>query len=91
MPTVQEIQFQKWWHDIGSGIVPLPDDDYETHAKRVAMMAYCAGSHQADSKIARIKELREALADLIDTACRCDGWEFFPSDAIESAQAALRP
>ena len=37
----------------------------------------------------RITELEAALSRLIDVACQCDGWESFPSDAIEDAQQTL--
>jgi len=38
----QEIEFNNWWHEVGSGITPLPHQDKEDHAKRVAFMSYCA-------------------------------------------------
>ena len=38
---------------------------------------------------ARINELKEALIDLLETAYQCDGWEYFPQDALDDAQAAL--
>lgn len=37
----------------------------------------------------RVKQLSDGLGYLIDVACRCDGWEFFPSKAIEDAQKVL--
>ena len=33
----------------------------------------------------RIKELEDALSDLIDVASECDGWEEFPSYALDRA------
>lgn len=56
---------------------------------RVAFAAYRAGRQVAEIKDARIKELHEALADLIDTACECDNWDSFPSKDLEKAQDAL--
>ena len=32
--------FDEWWHKIGSGIIPLPNEDQEEHAKRVALAAW---------------------------------------------------
>jgi hypothetical protein len=32
--------FDAWWHNEGSGIVPRPDDDMESHAHRVAEIAW---------------------------------------------------
>lgn len=34
--------FDKWWNETGSGIVPLPNEDGEEHAKRVAVAAWGA-------------------------------------------------
>jgi len=28
-------QFEEWWYNIGSGIIPKENDDYETHAYNV--------------------------------------------------------
>lgn len=41
--------FDEWWHEIGSGIYPLPNDDYETHARRVALAAWY-DSKEADNE-----------------------------------------
>lgn len=32
--------FEKWWNEIGSGLPPLPHEDQEAHAKRVAHVAW---------------------------------------------------
>jgi hypothetical protein len=32
--------FNEWWHDIGSGITPMPDHDAEEHACRVASFCW---------------------------------------------------
>lgn len=70
---------------------PLEHGGYISHEKtRVAFAAYRAGKQGVETKDARIKELREALGDLIDVACRCDNWDSFPSAAIEAAQEAFR-
>lgn len=37
--------FGVWWYDIGSGIIPLPGDDAETHAHKVARLAWDAAIH----------------------------------------------
>jgi hypothetical protein len=34
-----ETNFEKWWDETGSGIIPQKDDDMESHAKRVAKQA----------------------------------------------------
>ena len=38
----QEIEFNEWWHEVGIGIFPLPHEDQEEFAKRVAFRAYVA-------------------------------------------------
>lgn len=43
MDNEQELEFQKWWNEVGSGIYPLRHEDQEEHAMRVAYSAYCAG------------------------------------------------
>lgn len=32
--------FKEWWYELGSGLATRPGDDYETHAQRVAEMAW---------------------------------------------------
>ena len=41
------------------------------------------------AKLLRIEKLEFALAQLINVAERCDGWESFPSGALEDANNAL--
>jgi hypothetical protein len=38
----QEFEFNEWWHEVGSAIIPLPQEDQEDHARRIAFRAYCA-------------------------------------------------
>lgn len=42
MDEEHDIDFNEWWHEIGGGITPLPHEDQEEHARRVAFRAYCA-------------------------------------------------
>lgn len=37
------ILFAKWWHEYGSGVIPLPEHDLEEHLKRVSEKAFKAG------------------------------------------------
>lgn len=34
--------FETWWDETGSAIIPNPNHDMEQHAKRVAFVAYCS-------------------------------------------------
>jgi len=33
-------RFLRWWWDVGSGIAPVPGEDREAHAQRVARAAW---------------------------------------------------
>ena len=39
LPSIA-LKFDRWWHNHGSGILPLTSDDMETHARRVAEAAW---------------------------------------------------
>jgi hypothetical protein len=39
--------FDVWWYNIGSGVIPEPGDDHETHVHRVARLAWDAAIHRA--------------------------------------------
>lgn len=40
-------EFEKWWFDEGSGIIPKSNDDFESHAKHVAESAWVGGASSA--------------------------------------------
>ena len=48
-PTDEELQrrFLVWWHDEGSGMLPLPGRDYEEHARRISEIAWANGAYVA--------------------------------------------
>ena len=46
METVEE-RFEKWWAEIGSGLLPIQSDDFESHAKMVSIRAWLAGERAA--------------------------------------------
>ena len=39
-----EQAFEAWWHQEGSGMPPLPGEDQEQHAKRIAHIAWHNGA-----------------------------------------------
>ena len=41
---------EKWWNEIGSGMAPQPDDDWETHASRACKAAFLAGQNAAEEE-----------------------------------------
>lgn len=43
--------FETWWHNEGSGMVPGPEEDHETHVKRIAEIAWSNGAYIQQMKI----------------------------------------
>ena len=39
--------FEIWWHNEGSAMRPLPDEDTEEHVKRVSEIAWSNGVYKA--------------------------------------------
>ena len=39
--------FEKWWNEEGSAILPTRDEDYEEFAKRVSQIAWLNGRYVA--------------------------------------------
>jgi hypothetical protein len=56
----QDEEYKAWWHNEGSGIIPLPNEDMEEFAHRMTQIAWSNGA---------FKE-REACAKICD-----DHWE----------------
>ena len=48
--------YKAWWHNEGSGIIPLPNEDMEEFAHRITQIAWSNGA---------FKE-RDACADMIE-------------------------
>ena len=48
--------YKAWWHNEGSGIIPLPNEDMEEFAHRITQIAWSNGE---------FKE-RDACADMIE-------------------------
>lgn len=44
----QQVAFAIWWKDEGSGMTPKPDDDMESHAKRISQIAWMNGAYKND-------------------------------------------
>ena len=51
--------YKAWWHNEGSGIIPLPNEDMEEFAHRITQIAWSNGAFKEREKILfAIKELR---------------------------------
>lgn len=46
--------FDKWWHDVGSGIRPIKDEDHEEFAHRIARFAFNEAVKQLEAMIENI-------------------------------------
>ena len=62
------IDFEKWWHETGSGIVAMPNHDHEEHAERVAQRAWDAASDPIDQRL--IDELWQRRTDASEANAR---------------------
>lgn len=55
--------FDVWWRNEGSRMPPLPDEDAETHVRRICAIAWAKGAYKA----------KEALENIIQQQPCCDG------------------
>ena len=48
--------FERWWHNEGSGMPPIGDEDHEEHMHRVTEIAWMKGAYAArdDAKLKRV-------------------------------------
>jgi hypothetical protein len=70
LPAAHGSAFDVWWHNEGSGMPPLPDEDAETHVRRICEIAWAKGAYKAN----------EALENIIKQQPCCDegGGCFYP-------------
>ena len=55
----QDEAYKAWWHNEGSGIIPLPNEDMEEFAHRITQIAWSNGAFKEREQILfPIKELR---------------------------------
>ena len=46
-----ESAFSAWWHNEGSGMLPLPGEDAEMHVRRICEIAWANGAYKAAESI----------------------------------------
>ncbi len=52
--------FDVWWHNEGSGMLPLPGEDLETHVRRICEIAWRNGSyHRIPTKLTKDSGVRD--------------------------------
>lgn len=85
----QYLIFKAWYDqhsllDIDGELIRVYDDEFQQWLKdNFNDLNLFFG--KGDGLIPRIKELEEALEDLINTASKCDSWESFPSGPLDEA------
>ena len=57
-PLPRNEEYKTWWHNEGSGILPLPNEDMEEFAHRMTEIAWSNGAYKE----------REACAKIFDDA-----------------------
>ena len=77
------IDFEKWWHETGSGIIPLSNHDQEEHAMRVSQAAWEAASEQlrTERDEARREVLNAMHPDLRNFYADARGWDCYKEKA----------
>ena len=65
----QDEEYKSWWHNEGSGILPLPNEDMEEFSHRMTKIAWSNGAYKE----------REGCASIADDWAV--GWPF-PSTVI---------
>ena len=51
--------FETWWRNEGSGIGPHKNDDMESHAKRIARIAWMNGAYKEEENQAAYAKRKE--------------------------------
>ena len=65
----------KWWYKVGSGIRPLPNEDFEEFSKRVTRIAW-------DASVAAEREACAKVCDEIEEKCSERNQGRFPQDCL---------
>jgi len=64
MSTTERTAFEKWWHDEGSGMIPQPGEDAETHVRRICEIAWANGEYKSGEASDIIRGFLKALPTL---------------------------
>ncbi len=51
--------FETWWRNEGSGILPRKNDDMESHAKRIARLTWNRATYKAKANLAAYEKRKE--------------------------------
>ena len=67
----QDEAYKAWWHNEGSGIIPLPNEDMEEFAHRMTQIAWSNGAFKEREACAKLCDLamlqnQEAINELED-------------------------
>lgn len=86
-------EFDKWWADEGSAMIPDPGEDFEEHAKRIARIAWDNGAYKATQPTDEgIAKAARALSDSVADECgidREDNWKTYGDNFLADARIML--
>jgi hypothetical protein len=57
--------FNRWWHDEGSGMSPKPNEDAETHVRRITEIAWSNGAYLEQLKTEKYAEELQQIAEAL--------------------------
>jgi hypothetical protein len=87
-------RFRAWWHNEGSGLLPLPGMDHEEHARRIGEIAWANGAYVARWGRPAIEPVPTTDArpgGLVERVAEALADEFQPSGTWhDEARAAIR-
>lgn len=55
----QDEEYKTWWHNEGSGIIPLPNEDMEEFAHRITEIAWSNSAFKEREACAKLFELTD--------------------------------
>ena len=58
----QDEAYKAWWHNEGSGILPLPNEDMEEFAHRMTQIAWSNGAFKEREACAEIAKWHQDMA-----------------------------
>jgi len=95
----QDEAYKAWWHNEGSGIIPLPNEDMEEFAHRMTQIAWSNGAFKEREACAKLCDLamlqnQEAINELEDIDINItwneNSMRDFGKDELNFARAILR-
>ena len=95
----QDEAYKAWWHNEGSGIIPLPNEDMKEFAHRMTQIAWSNGAFKEREACAKLCDLamlqnQEAINELEDIDINItwneNSMRDFGKDELNFARSILR-